>query len=51
MDEIIVLAAGRVIERGTFQSLLTRNGPFAHMARQQGITTNPGRQRAMLAGA
>jgi subfamily B ATP-binding cassette protein MsbA len=37
MDEIIVLAQGRIVERGSFQSLLRANGPFATMARQQGI--------------
>jgi len=37
MDEIIVLFQGRIVERGSFQSLLRGNGPFAAMARQQGI--------------
>ncbi len=37
MDRIIVLAEGRVIEEGTFEELLSRNGQFARMARQQGL--------------
>ncbi len=37
MDKIIVLAAGRVIEEGTFEELLDSNGQFARMARQQGL--------------
>ncbi|MEP6809419.1 MAG: ABC transporter ATP-binding protein [Chthoniobacterales bacterium] len=37
MDKIIVLAAGRVIENGTFEELLEGNGHFAQMARQQGL--------------
>ena len=37
MDKIIVLAAGRVIEDGTFEELLGSNGQFARMARQQGL--------------
>jgi subfamily B ATP-binding cassette protein MsbA len=37
MDKIIVLAAGRVVEEGTFEQLLAGDGLFAQMARQQGI--------------
>ena len=37
MDKIIVLSAGRVIEDGTFEELLSGNGQFARMARQQGL--------------
>ena len=37
MDRIIVLAAGRVVEEGTFQELLAVDGAFARMARQQGL--------------
>jgi subfamily B ATP-binding cassette protein MsbA len=37
MDEIIVLSQGRIVERGTFQSLVRGGGHFAAMARQQGI--------------
>lgn len=37
MDRIIVLAAGRVIEEGTFDELLMSNGQFARMAQQQGL--------------
>jgi hypothetical protein len=36
-----VLAAGRVIEVGTYQRLLAGDGPFARMARQQGLTAAP----------
>jgi subfamily B ATP-binding cassette protein MsbA len=39
MDEIIVLESGRIVERGTFSSLLARKGLFASMAAQQGITS------------
>ena len=38
MDNIIVLEAGRVEEKGTYNELLDRNGAFAAMARKQGIT-------------
>jgi ABC-type multidrug transport system fused ATPase/permease subunit len=37
MDKIVVLAAGRVVEEGTFQQLLVSGGAFAAMARQQGL--------------
>lgn len=37
MDEIIYLSAGQIIERGPYQTLLRADGPFAAMARQQGI--------------
>lgn len=37
MDEIIVLEAGKIAERGSFQALLGRNGLFARMASQQGL--------------
>ena len=37
MDRIIVLAAGRIVEQGTFQELLRTGGVFADMARRQGI--------------
>ena len=39
MDRIIVLTAGRIVEQGTFNELLRRNGVFAAMARKQGIDT------------
>jgi subfamily B ATP-binding cassette protein MsbA len=38
MDKIIVLEAGRVKEKGTYNELLERGGAFAAMARKQGIT-------------
>ncbi|HEX8280173.1 MAG TPA: ABC transporter ATP-binding protein, partial [Chthoniobacterales bacterium] len=41
MDRIVVLAAGRVVEEGTFQQLLAASGPFARMARQQGLGFAP----------
>ena len=41
MDKIVVLAAGRVVEEGTFAELLARDGAFAAMARQQGLGTIP----------
>jgi ABC-type multidrug transport system fused ATPase/permease subunit len=36
-DRIIVLSHGRIIEEGGFAELLRKNGPFAAMARRQGI--------------
>ena len=41
MDWIVVLFAGRIIEEGTYRQLLSADGPFAHMARQQGISLAP----------
>ena len=37
MDQIIVLAAGRIVEQGSFEELLRAGGVFAAMARRQGI--------------
>jgi ATP-binding cassette, subfamily B, bacterial MsbA len=37
MDRIVVLAAGHVVEEGTFTQLLANDGAFAQMARQQGL--------------
>jgi ATP-binding cassette subfamily B protein len=34
-DEIAVLQAGRIAERGTYQQLRSRGGPFAHMLAEQ----------------
>lgn len=39
MDRIIVLSAGRIIEEGTFNELLSAGGTFARMARQQGLAS------------
>jgi ABC-type multidrug transport system fused ATPase/permease subunit len=39
MDQIIVLETGRVVEEGSFGELLDLDGPFAAMARKQGITS------------
>jgi ATP-binding cassette, subfamily B, bacterial MsbA len=36
-DRVVVLAQGRIIEQGSFQDLLRNDGPFAAMARRQGI--------------
>jgi ABC-type multidrug transport system fused ATPase/permease subunit len=41
MDSIVVLSAGRVVETGTYRQLLSGDGPFAQMARQQGLTLTP----------
>lgn len=41
MDSIVVLSAGRIIEEGTYRNLLSTDGPFAQMARQQGLTFVP----------
>jgi subfamily B ATP-binding cassette protein MsbA len=38
MDEIVVLEAGQVVERGTYSGLLAQGGLFARMAAQQGIS-------------
>ena len=37
-DQIVVLDAGRVVERGTHQRLITGGGLYAEMCRLQGIT-------------
>src|SRR5690606_24443862 len=37
MDRIVVLANGRIVEDGTFDEMLRAGGPFAAMARMQGI--------------
>jgi len=37
MDQIIVLAKGEIVERGTFDDLLRAKGLFASMAARQGI--------------
>ena len=37
MDKIIVLEAGQIVEQGSFSELLAHDGPFAAMARKQGI--------------
>ena len=34
-DEILVFAHGRIVERGTFDNLLARNGVFAELVRTQ----------------
>ena len=34
-DEILVFAAGRIVERGTFDKLLAQNGVFAELVRTQ----------------
>ena len=39
MDEIVVLDAGRIAERGTFSALIAKKGLFAGMAAQQGINS------------
>jgi len=38
MDEIVVLEAGKIVERGKFTELLARGGLFSRMAAQQGIS-------------
>jgi ABC-type multidrug transport system fused ATPase/permease subunit len=40
MDELVVLNAGRIAERGTFSALIAQKGLFAGMAAQQGISSN-----------
>jgi ABC-type multidrug transport system fused ATPase/permease subunit len=37
MDQILVLAAGEIVESGGFSELLRANGEFAAMAQRQGI--------------
>ena len=41
MDRIVVLSAGRIIEEGTYRKLLSGDGLFARMARQQGLSLVP----------
>jgi len=38
MDEIVVLEAGKIVERGKFTELVARGGLFSRMAAQQGIS-------------
>jgi len=38
MNKIIVLSKGKIIEEGTFEELLKKNGTFAMMAKKQAIT-------------
>jgi len=38
MDKIIVLEEGRVVESGSFEELLKKDGAFAEMALKQGLT-------------
>lgn len=38
MDRIIVLSAGRIVEEGTYRSMLSSDGPFARMAARQGLS-------------
>ena len=48
-DQVIVLSQGRIIEQGGFGELLRNDGPFAAMARRQGIGADllePARVRA-----
>lgn len=40
MDEIVVLEAGRIVEQGPYQKLVSGNGPFSRMALQQGIASS-----------
>jgi ATP-binding cassette subfamily B protein len=40
-DQIVVLDAGRVVERGTHHRLITGGGLYAEMCRLQGITGLP----------
>ncbi len=42
MDSIVVLAAGEIVEQGSFSELLKTNGLFAAMARRQGILATAG---------
>lgn len=37
MDQVLVLSQGRIVERGTFEGLLSAGGVFARMAARQGI--------------
>ena len=37
MDEIVVLEAGRIVEKGSYQALVSGGGLFSRMAAQQGI--------------
>ncbi len=41
-DEILVLDGGRIIERGTFHSLVAENGLFARMVREGGFAEPSG---------
>jgi ATP-binding cassette, subfamily B, bacterial MsbA len=41
MDEILVMAHGQIVERGSFDDLLDRGGAFAAMAARQSIFSQP----------
>lgn len=51
MDRIVVLAAGQIVEEGTFDELVAGKGPFARMARQQGLTVPKPAPQAKLSAA
>jgi subfamily B ATP-binding cassette protein MsbA len=38
MDRIVVLSAGQIVEAGNYRQLLSADGLFSRMARQQGLT-------------
>jgi ATP-binding cassette, subfamily B, beta-glucan exporter len=37
-DTILVLDAGRIVERGSFRELVAKGGLFAHLVREGGFT-------------
>jgi ABC-type multidrug transport system fused ATPase/permease subunit len=37
MDQVVVLEAGRVVERGSHRELLDADGPYARMAKRQAL--------------
>ncbi|KAI1390393.1 P-loop containing nucleoside triphosphate hydrolase protein [Hypoxylon trugodes] len=42
-DNIVVMRDGEVVEQGTYERLLERSGPFAHLASLQGLDSSAGK--------
>jgi ATP-binding cassette subfamily B protein len=49
-SRILVFAAGRIVECGTFEELVARNGSFAELARSQYLVPEEAKQMAASSG-